>query len=90
MMLTFIKIRRIDPNHPRPYAVPGGLGMARLCAWLCITILGLSVVLFMYTPGSGPEWAVVGGVMITLIIGEIVIRFSENHQQREKDSALKD
>ncbi|MEH6608089.1 MAG: APC family permease [Halioglobus sp.] len=88
MMLTFIKMRRTDPDHPRPYAVPGGLGMARFCAWLCITILGLSIVLFMYTPDSGPEWAVVGGVIITLIIGEIVIRFSENHQQRAKDSAV--
>ncbi|MEH6515427.1 MAG: APC family permease [Halioglobus sp.] len=88
MMLTFIKMRRLDPDHPRPYAVPGGLGMARFCAWLCITILALSIVLFMYTPDSGPEWAVVGGVIITLIIGEIVIRFSENHQQRAKDSAV--
>ncbi|MFT6289264.1 MAG: amino acid transporter [Alcanivorax sp.] len=87
MMLTFIKMRRLDPDHPRPYAVPGGLRMARLCAWLCITILALSIVLFMYTPGSGPEWAVVGGVIITLTIGEIVIRFSENHQRRESDTA---
>jgi hypothetical protein len=34
----------------------------------------------MYTPGSGFEWAVVGGVVVTLIIGEVVIRFAENHR----------
>jgi hypothetical protein len=34
----------------------------------------------MYTPGSGWEWAVVGGVIFTLLVGEVVIRFAENHR----------
>ncbi len=82
MLLTFMKMRVMDPDHPRPYAVPGGLGVARVCAWLCITILGLSIVLFMYTPESGVDWAVLAGVVVTLCIGEVVIRFSENHGKR--------
>lgn len=82
MLLTFMKMRVIDADHPRPYAVPGGLGVARLCAFLCIAILALSVVLFIYTPESGIDWAVLGGVLVTLAIGEVVIRFSENHQTR--------
>ena len=84
MLLTFMKMRVIDADHPRPYAVPGGLGVARLCAWLCMTILGLSIVLFMYTPESGVDWAVLGGVLVTLAIGEVVIRFSENHRKRQQ------
>ncbi len=80
MLLTFMKMRRVDPDHPRPFAVPGGPSMAKVCAWLCMTILGLSIVLFMYTPGEGPEWEVIIGVIVTLIIGEVVIRFSENHR----------
>jgi amino acid transporter len=80
MMLAFLKMRRVDAHHPRPYKVPGGTGAARLAASLCITILAISIFLFMYTPGSGFEWAVVGGVIVTLIIGEIVIRFAENHR----------
>ena len=79
MLLTFMKMRIVDPDHPRPYAVPGGLGVARVCAWLCITVLGLSIVLFMYSPESGVDWAVLLGVVITLCIGEVVIRFAENH-----------
>ena len=79
MLLTFMKMRVVDPDHPRPYAVPGGLGVARVCAWLCITVLGLSIVLFMYSPESGVDWAVLLGVVTTLCIGEVVIRFAENH-----------
>ena len=80
MLLTFVKMRVVDPDHPRPYRVPGGLGAARLAAWTCIAVLGLSIVLFMYTPGEGLEWPVLFGVVVTLLIGEFVIRFSENHR----------
>lgn len=80
MLLTFLKMRRVDPDHPRPYRVPGGTGAARLAAGLCITILGLSIFLFLYTPGAGFEWAVVSGVLVTLALGEVVIRFAENHR----------
>jgi amino acid transporter len=81
MLLTFVKMRIIDPDHPRPYRVPGGLGSARAAAWICFAVLALSIVLFMYTPGEGMEWPVLAGVIITLAIGEVVIRFSENHKK---------
>jgi amino acid transporter len=80
MLLTFVKMRLIDADHPRPYRVPGGLGVARLAAWTCCAVLGLSIVLFMYTPGEGLEWPVLTGVVVTLLIGEVVIRFSEKHR----------
>ena len=82
MLMTFVKMRIIDADHPRPYRVPGGLGAARLTAWACFAVLALSIVLFMYTPGEGMQWAVLAGVVITLAIGEVVIRFSENHKKR--------
>ena len=75
MMLSFLKMRKVDADHPRPYRVPGGSGAARLAAGLCMAVLAISIFLFMYTPGAGFDWAVVGGVIVTLIIGEIVIRF---------------
>ena len=82
MLMTFIKMRIIDADHFRPYRVPGGLGTARFAAWTCFCVLALSIVLFMYTPGEGMQWAVLAGVLITLAIGEVVIRFSENHKKR--------
>ncbi|QFU77330.1 APC family permease [Halioglobus maricola] len=81
MMLAFLKLRKTDASHHRPYRVPGGNGAARLAAFLCMSILAISIFLFMYTPGAGFEWAVVGGVIVTLIIGEVVIRFAENHRK---------
>ena len=82
MLLAFVKMRLIDPNHPRPYRVPGGLGAARTIAWTCFAVLALSLVLFMYTPGEGMQWPVLAGVVVTLTFGEVVIRFSENHKKR--------
>jgi amino acid transporter len=81
MLLAFVKMRVVDGSHPRPYRVPGGLNAARITAWVCFAVLGLSILLFMYTPGAGAEWAVVAGVAITLAIGEVVIRFAENHRR---------
>jgi amino acid transporter len=82
MLLTFVKMRIVDADHPRPYKVPGGLGAARAAAWTCFAVLAVSIVLFMYTPGEGVELPVLAGVIITLIIGEFVIRSSENHRKR--------
>ena len=82
MLLAFVHMRVTDPDHPRPYRVPGSLTLARTCAYSCMAILGLSILLFMYTPGSGWEIAVLAGVVVTLTIGEVVIRFAENHRKR--------
>lgn len=79
MLLAFVKMRIVDADHPRPYKIPGGLLSARICAWLCILVLGLSIVLFMYTPEEGLQMPVVLGVIFVLALGEVVIRFAENH-----------
>jgi len=81
MLLAFLRMRRTDPHHPRPYRLPGGMGSARTAAWICFAILALSIGLFVYTPGEGVEWAVLTGVVVTLAIGEVVIRFAENHRR---------
>ena len=82
MFLAFLKMRRVDPVHPRPYRVPGGMITARALAWSCFTVLAISIVLFVYTPGEGLQLPVAGGVITTLLIGEVVIRFSKNHKKR--------
>ena len=82
MFMAFIHTRVNDPNHPRPYRVPGSLGVARLLAWTCFAVLTVAIVLFVYTPGEGIQWPVLVGVIVTLCIGEIVIRFAENHKGR--------
>jgi glutamate:GABA antiporter len=80
MMLAFLNLRRVDADHPRPFRVPGGMATAWLATGLCMAVLALSSVLFIYTPGAGVELPVLVGVLATLAIGEVVIRFAENHR----------
>jgi amino acid transporter len=80
MFLAFVRARKVGPDHPRPFRVPGGLVIAQVFAWVCFAVLALSIVLFVYTPGVGVQWPVFIGVVVTLAIGEVVIRFAENHR----------
>ncbi len=77
MLLAFIKLRKTDAGHPRPFRVPGGLLTATLCAWMCLAILSLSIFLFIYIPGEGIQWPVLLGAAALIIIGEVVIRMAE-------------
>jgi len=78
MFLAFVKMRVVDADHLRPFAIPGNLAFARLLAYLCFAILTLSIILFIYTPNKGIEWPVLSGVVGMLLLGELVIFFSEN------------
>ena len=78
MFLAFVRMRVRDPDHPRPYRVPGSIAIARLFAFICFSVLALSIVLFVYVPGEGIDWTVLTGVIVTLAIGEIVIRYAEH------------
>lgn len=80
MFLAFVKMRVVDAEHERPYAVPGNLLVARIMAYTCFTVLTLSIVLFIYTPGEGIQWPVLLGAVTMIVMGEVVILFSEKHR----------
>ncbi len=82
MLMAFVRMRVIDADHPRPYKIPGGTLVAALLAGTCMLVLALSIILFMYTPGEGWQWPVVGGVVFMLIVGELIIIFSEKHNPK--------
>ncbi len=82
MVFAFLHLRRRDPDHPRPFRVPGGPLVAWLCAAIAIITLSIAAVLFMVTPGEGPEWPVIAGVITMLTLGEIVIRSAERRKAR--------
>ena len=83
MVLAFLKMRQEDPDHPRPFQIPFGLPMARLCAWTCVTVLALSIVLFMFVPGEGIQLSVVLGVTVMLALGEFAIYVAEQQKQAD-------
>lgn len=77
MLFSFLKMRAIDSDRDRPYAVPGNPLIVRMLTYSCIAVLSLSIILFIYIPGEGMQWPVLAGVVITLLIGEVVIRVAE-------------
>ena len=82
MMLAFIKMRITDPRRARPFAIPGNLFVARVLACSCISVLLLTIMLFVYTPGEGIQWPVLLGAVSMIMLGEIVIRCSEQDKFR--------
>ena len=78
MVIAFLRLRRQDPRHARPFRVPGGATGALLSTGLCLLGLLTAVLLFMFTPGSGAEWPVIVGVGAMLVLGELVIRVAES------------
>lgn len=83
MLLAFARMRRIDPDRPRPYRVPLSDGAARVVAAWCTFVVTAAAILLMYAPGSGVDWPVTIGVIVTFAIGEAVIRYSEAQRVRE-------
>lgn len=77
LVFAFVRMRSIDPTRPRPYRVPGGKRFAMAIALVCAVILGVSLVLFVYTPGEGIQWPVLIGATTVLAIGELIIRATE-------------
>ncbi|HFB65891.1 MAG TPA: APC family permease [Aeromonadales bacterium] len=80
MFLAFVKMRIVDADHERPFAIPGNLFVARVLAYICFIVLSLSIVLFIYTPGKGIQWPVLLGAVVMILMGEVIIQFSENHR----------
>lgn len=78
MFTAFLVLRRMDPDRPRPYRVPGGTGVARVLVFLCMAFVVQAILLFVWAPGSPFELqsglAIVGGVLVTVIVGEVLIR----------------
>ncbi|WOH36725.1 APC family permease [Thalassotalea fonticola] len=88
MMLAFIKSRIDDPEHVRPYKIPGGIFIARLFAFSCITILSMAIVLFIYSPEEGMQWMVLAGVVVTIAIGEMIILSTEKSKASTASTSI--
>jgi glutamate:GABA antiporter len=77
LFLSFLKLRRVDAGALRPYRVPGGHGTALLLSLVCMAFVLQAIVFFIYKPGEfDPAYAgaVVGGVLVTVIVGELLVR----------------
>lgn len=77
LFLSFLRLRKIDADLPRPYRVPGGQFVATALSVLCMAFILQAIVFFIYKPDAfDPTYvmAVVGGVVATVIVGEVLVR----------------
>jgi len=85
--LAFYRARTLYPDRPRPFKAPGGNGVALLMTVVCSSLLGMSIVLFMYVPGEGIDWLIVIVSIASIAIGELAIRYAEHERVRKAHSA---
>jgi amino acid transporter len=78
---AFWYARRHDAERPRPFRVPGGMPFATLISIVCIGLLLMTVLLFMYVPGEGFNGLVVTVAVLSILLGEAMIFLAE-HQKR--------
>jgi len=92
MHLAFIKLRLSDGKRYRPFKVPGGFTMGLMLSVLCISILSAAIALFFWVPGNPFDFTLLlqvgGSVIITLIIGEVLVRLGEKARQSEQQANL--
>ena len=78
---AFLQARIQDGDRPRPYLAPGGMAGAYLMTGVCVGLLLISILLFMYIPDYGFDWPVVIGSGMAIVLGEFAIWWAE-HQRR--------
>lgn len=84
MFPAFWKLRKDDPDAERPFKVPGGKVMVDLMTWVPEILLILTIIFSIFPMNSSAaefstKIPVLIGTIITLIVGEIVVRYAEKH-----------
>ncbi|MEO0881998.1 MAG: APC family permease [Pseudomonadota bacterium] len=82
MVFAFLKLRTAEPGVTRPFTAPGGSVGAHAMAAVCVIILLLTIVLFLYVPGDGVQWATLGGVIAVLTVGEWLIQLGMSQHRK--------
>ena len=81
VVAAFRYARINDAERTRPFRVPGGPVVANVVTVVCIGLLMMTALLFMYVPGTGFDWPVVIGAVVSILFGEAMIVLAE-HQKR--------
>lgn len=94
MFPAFLKLRKIDPDRERPFKVPGGKVMIQLMTWIPEILLIFTIILTVVPMNSSKseisgKMPILIGTIITMVIGEIVVRIADRHTESNKQSTNK-
>jgi glutamate:GABA antiporter len=87
LFASFLKLRRTEPDLARPYKVPGGYPVAVILSLICMAFIAQAIIFLIYKPGaftSAYAFSIIGSVLVTVIIGEILVRTSIRHTLHKK------
>jgi glutamate:GABA antiporter len=87
LFASFLKLRRTEPKLARPYKVPGGYPVAVILSLICMAFIAQGIIFLIYKPGAfTPAYAfsILGGVLVTIAVGELLVRASIKHAQPKK------
>lgn len=87
MFPAFLKLRKTDPDRERPYKVPGKKGMLAIMTFVPLILLILAIVfsMFPFNEETGmlePDWVLIIGVLIAVVLGEIIAAMSAAKAKR--------
>ncbi len=82
---AFLKLRRVDTDVARPYRVPGNRGVLVAMASICFFFAAQAIIFFVWVPGEPIDWTkagpIVGGVVLTIVIGEVILLLQGRHKK---------
>ncbi|MBI9013920.1 MAG: amino acid permease [Clostridiales bacterium] len=77
LVFAFVKLRKLDQHIERPFRFPGSEWIAKIFAVGMSAVIMITIMLFVWVPGYAIDWAytipVVGGVIISIIVGEFIL-----------------
>lgn len=87
MFPAFYKLRKTDPNRERPYRVPGKKGMVGIMTFVPLILLILAIIFSMFpynadTDMLEPDWVLIIGVIIAVVLGEIIAAMSASKAKK--------
>ena len=87
MFPAFLKLRKLDPDLPRPYKIEGGKGKLKLMAYLPMVLLIISVLfcilpLDFTTAELQSKIPILIGTVIAVLLGELIVVQSEAKRKK--------
>jgi amino acid transporter len=83
-LASFLALRRLEPNLPRPFRVPGGWAVAGV---ICVVpILCVSTSIFYRSQDAG-AWPVIGKALVMMATGPLIYPLVARHRRLVKEKA---